>query len=98
MATLAWPCRSFRGKHAHGERGHGTQHATDNVKPPQISAAEGRNSFPLAITGSDPKRRSNSAWPARNSVQLDMPDGTVPGAVIVARLQPPGYLVPLHNR
>jgi hypothetical protein len=28
MATLAWPRSVFAGKHAHGERGHGTQDAT----------------------------------------------------------------------
>ena len=28
MATLAWPCGVFAENHAHGERGHGTQHAT----------------------------------------------------------------------
>ena len=28
MATLAWPCGHFPGKHAHDERGHGTRNAT----------------------------------------------------------------------
>jgi hypothetical protein len=33
MATLRGHVAVFSGKHAHGKRGHGTQHAKDKVEP-----------------------------------------------------------------
>ena len=48
----------FTGKHAHGERGHGTQHATDNVKPLYGSRRKAKASLGPSTISNSPSWRT----------------------------------------